>query len=1341
MSNERITIGEYSYKLTVNANEYTSKMNMSKQQMQSFDKQMNSTISMMKTGLTAALITGGIAVADFCNTSVNEFATFEKKMNEVFTLLPSLSQSAMDNMTQQAKEFSQKYGVEIGQVTNSMYQGISASVPQENIFSFLDTAVKASKGGVTELDTAVDGLTSVVNAYGDDVISVEEASDKMFTTVKLGKTTFGELASDLSDIIPLASASGITFTDVSAAIATMTAQGVKTSQSTTQLKQMFAELTDAGSEIGKTFKSISGVDFVDFIAQGNNTQQALQLLNDYANTSGVQINQLFSSIEAGQASLALSGKNTERFIESITAMNNSAGATDTAFKRMENGITDSMDKVTAKINNQLLDAGEKLEPIMLSGLNAVSGGLDIMNGLLSNTAVQTAGVTATAVMLYKALHSLSKTELISGFISSFKLSMAGVKSALIMAQEAQLGVSGIVKATTTAIKEQALAWLSTPTGAIVAITTAIAGVALAYNSYRENIRKTAEESRQAHEQTLTEIESLKSELDGIKEKLSEINADGKIDLTEEDSYNRLKATNDELERELRIKEELEKLQGKKAETDTINEYNASSMRGHWFSGEYGNGLYNIAYETETDRMNNHLTQVQKYYNELENLNSEYDSGIIDADKYTSETEIINDKLREHEGYLTDSVNALQKYRESLIGATPEGEQLATEIDTALTAFDEFYAGINDPNVSGYTSNTEEAKEETEEAKDSVEELKNRLDKLKSSYTNINNAIEEYNEKGYLSIDTLSSIANSGYQYLQYLSLENGQLKLNTAGYNLLINSQLDEIETQQILQATKDLQALTDEASATEYLANATGLLASNQLDLAQATYELYYAKNIEKGGKIAEATKAIGENLSTFKSLLNDSRNSLSSVTADNEAFVKSLEDEIDALEIEKSALENRKSALQNTKADLEQAKNSVKELVDLVENMLINEKELEKEAIQEQKDNLNELINKRQELLEIEKDEIEANKTLAEKQNTVAQNALAYSIAQLDDSGAGKKAQKQSKDSLTDSKNDLREYLIDRQYDIRSDNLDDIKESENAYYDKQIEVIDEYLDDERKLYEDACAMIDNDNGELYGKLKQYVYSYTTTSEAEFNRLWSNAQTAISEYSGSNLNLMGLIDLLEVRIYNTEDAIDIVSNSIDTMSGRISNANDTLSKYKDTLSEIVEKTNQLPSSNGWRYTWNGKTYVTEVQDKESAAMSLSSQISKSVGQYVPYASLLAHMEKYADGTLSAKGGLSLVGEHGAELRILNKGDGILPNDITSTLLSFAQNPAGFISRFSNNKSSEVLTNNIAPTIQINVQGDATQSTVQALRAEADNIVKRATTNVMNIALRNKRLI
>lgn len=45
----------------------------------------------------------------------------------------------------------------------------------------------------------------------------------------------------------------------------------------------------------------------------------------------------------------------------------------------------------------------------------------------------------------------------------------------------------------------------------------------------------------------------------------------------------------------------------------------------------------------------------------------------------------------------------------------------------------------------------------------------------------------------------------------------------------------------------------------------------------------------------------------------------------------------------------------------------------------------------------------------------------------------------------------------------------------------------------------------------------------------------------------------------------------------------------------------------------------------------------------------------------------------YAGGTTSASGGLSLVGEKGAELRILNKGDGILPSNLTENLMRWGQ--------------------------------------------------------------------
>lgn len=50
----------------------------------------------------------------------------------------------------------------------------------------------------------------------------------------------------------------------------------------------------------------------------------------------------------------------------------------------------------------------------------------------------------------------------------------------------------------------------------------------------------------------------------------------------------------------------------------------------------------------------------------------------------------------------------------------------------------------------------------------------------------------------------------------------------------------------------------------------------------------------------------------------------------------------------------------------------------------------------------------------------------------------------------------------------------------------------------------------------------------------------------------------------------------------------------------------------------------------------------------------------------------------YASGTTSARGGISMVGEQGPELRVLNQGDGIIPADITRNLMKIGSNPAAF---------------------------------------------------------------
>ena len=64
----------------------------------------------------------------------------------------------------------------------------------------------------------------------------------------------------------------------------------------------------------------------------------------------------------------------------------------------------------------------------------------------------------------------------------------------------------------------------------------------------------------------------------------------------------------------------------------------------------------------------------------------------------------------------------------------------------------------------------------------------------------------------------------------------------------------------------------------------------------------------------------------------------------------------------------------------------------------------------------------------------------------------------------------------------------------------------------------------------------------------------------------------------------------------------------------------------------------------------------------------------------------------YADGTTNAKAGVHLVGENGPELRVLNSGDGIIPNNLTNKLLSMATNGVSGLSDVAE-KTKQVFNN------------------------------------------------
>ena len=344
-------LGSATYKLETDATQFNRGIDQAQTKARGSVTEITKGFASVGPAAALGFAAAGAAVGKFAIDGIGAAVNFQSKMNEVFTLLPGISQQAMGQMTDQLKTFDQQAGVTSSQSIPALYQALSAGIPPGNVFDFLQQANEAAVGGVSDLTTSVDALSSVVNAYGADVLSAQQASDQMFTAIRLGKTTFGELASSLSNVTPVAASIGVSFGDITSALAAMTAQGVPTAQATTQLRQALIELSKDGSAAAATFQSIAGVSFQDFLAQGHNLNEALDLMAQYAQTSGKNVSDLFSSVEAGNAVLALTGRGSKTFADDIKAAGDSAGATGKAYDQMSDSAQRNIDKMNVAWEN------------------------------------------------------------------------------------------------------------------------------------------------------------------------------------------------------------------------------------------------------------------------------------------------------------------------------------------------------------------------------------------------------------------------------------------------------------------------------------------------------------------------------------------------------------------------------------------------------------------------------------------------------------------------------------------------------------------------------------------------------------------------------------------------------------------------------------------------------------------------------------------------------------------------------------------------------------------------------------------------------------------------------
>lgn len=690
----------------------------------------------------------------------------------------------------------------------------------------------------------------------------------------------------------------------------------------------------------------------------------------------------------------------------------------------------------------------------------------------------------------------------------------------------------------------------------------------------------------------------------------------------------------------------------------------------------------------------------------------------------------------------------------------------------------YITGLKD--AEDVTNDLGETSETTlEKLKSELSDISSEIDDLQSAYDTVSGLLSDYEEKGYLSLDNLQALLQLEPEYLNLLMDENGQLNLNAESYEALAKAKLEDLLLTQIKTTFANILEMGVEEAAAYAAAEAYDSETSSLYKLieAETQHALLQASVKDRDNNTTAYTDAVSRYITTIPtlvSLVDDYSFAAEHATSESDALKDSLNEQKDALEAEKDALEDSKQALEDYKDELEDAQNQIQDLIDLVMDYLKKQKEAEKDVLNERKDAFDDLIEKEKEELALKKEAAEFEETLKSKQNAVAKDALAASIASLDDSSAGKKAKKAADDALIESRADLYSTLADHEYDLRVAALDAIKEKQDEYYDSEIQKIDDYLDNERRIYEDACREIENDTGDLYGRLWDYTYRYTTQTRAEFDHLWTSAQDALAKYGGAQVGVINIMEYLQLEIYDTErqigyldDAIGVLDSRIDSVSTAINNlGNGSINNLTNRIRDLKRELSDLEELNSdkWVYEdYNGRNYYSKLEDRGDAIRDIMGQMGVDPINYTRAGSAIVasgHFHRYASGTYGAYGGPSIVNEQGHEIRILNKGDGILTAKMTKNLSNFAANPAGalmdagrnLLSKITNSTLYQSMFGSRYPSIYgvnsrtdqpINftnyINGDVNPSTLKALVSAQEKITENAINGMMKrtLGLRN----
>lgn len=302
---------------------------------------------------------------------------FETELAKVSTIADPAKVS-LQGLNTEIQNLSGSMHINASDLADATYQAISASVDSADAVSFVGEAAKLSVAGFTSQTSAVDILTTALNAYGLKADQATHISDVLLTTQNKGKTTVDELSSTLGRVIPLAAAYNVNLENLATSQAIMTANGIAQAESVTYTKSMLNELGDTGSAVGKILQQQTGESFAQLSADGKTLGDVLGVLFDSVGQDSTKFAALWSSVEAGTGALSLANAGAEKYNEVYGEMVNSTNATENAYTKMTDTMQFKMDGLRTNAENLGTALFQNLSEPVGQGVDLASGYLQTL---------------------------------------------------------------------------------------------------------------------------------------------------------------------------------------------------------------------------------------------------------------------------------------------------------------------------------------------------------------------------------------------------------------------------------------------------------------------------------------------------------------------------------------------------------------------------------------------------------------------------------------------------------------------------------------------------------------------------------------------------------------------------------------------------------------------------------------------------------------------------------------------------------------------------------------------------------------------------------------------------